>query len=154
MSQLELRIPPPLIAAAVAAAMVSAAIWLGPTLPFPAVVRVGAALVLAGAGAALDIAALLSFKRAKTTVNPMLPQSSAHMVRSGVFRFTRNPMYLGLVLILLALALYMASPWALLGPLVFGLYITRFQIVPEERALLERFGAEYAAYCAQVRRWL
>ena len=65
-----------------------------------------------------------------------------------------NPMYLGLALILLGLAVYLASPWALLGPLVFAAYITRFQIVPEERALQTRFGAAYTAYRARVRRWL
>ena len=76
------------------------------------------------------------------------------MVTNGIYGFTRNPMYLGLALILLGLAVFLASPWALLGPVGFVAFITRFQIRPEERALQARFGAAYTAYCARVRRWV
>ena len=123
-------------------------------LPLPPSVRVGAALVLVGVGACFDVAGLLAFRKAKTTVNPLAPNRSTAVVSTGVYRITRNPMYLGMALILLGLALYLASPWALLGPLVFAAFITRFQIQPEERALTARFGAAYTAYCTQVRRWL
>ena len=154
MSQLELKIPPPLVAAAVAGAMTAASVWLPQVLPLPPSVRVGAALVLVGVGACFDVAGLLAFRKAKTTVNPLAPNRSTAVVSTGVYRITRNPMYLGMALILLGLALYLASPWALLGPLVFAAFITRFQIQPEERALTARFGAAYTAYCTQVRRWL
>ena len=154
MSQLELKIPPPLVAATVAGAMVAVSVWLPQVLALPPGVRVGAALALAVVGACFDVAGLLAFRKAKTTANPMTPNRSAAVVSTGVYRITRNPMYLGLALILLGLALYLASPWALLGPLVFGAFITRFQIQPEERALTARFGAAYTAYCARVRRWL
>ena len=156
MSPLELKIPPPLVAAAVAGAMTAASVWLPPVLvlPLSPSVRVGAALVLVGVGACFDVAGLLAFRKAKTTVNPLAPNRSTAVVSTGVYRITRNPMYLGMALILLGLALYLASPWALLGPLVFAAFITRFQIQPEERALTARFGAAYTAYCTQVRRWL
>lgn len=156
MSQLELKIPPPLVAAAMAGAMTAASVWLPPVLvlPLSSSVRVGAALVLVGVGACFDVAGLLAFKKAQTTVNPLAPNRSTAVVSTGVYRITRNPMYLGMALILLGLALYLASPWALLGPLVFAAFITRFQIQPEERALTARFGAAYTAYCTQVRRWL
>ncbi len=156
MSQLELKIPPPLVAAAMAGAMTAASVWLPPVLvlPLSPSVRVGAALVLVGVGACFDVAGLLAFKKAQTTVNPLAPNRSTAVVSTGVYRITRNPMYLGMALILLGLALYLASPWALLGPLVFAAFITRFQIQPEERALTARFGAAYTAYCTQVRRWL
>lgn len=156
MSQLELKIPPPLVAAAMAGAMTAASVWLPPVLvlPLSPSVRVGAALVLVGVGACFDVAGLLAFKKAHTTVNPLAPNRSTAVVSTGVYRITRNPMYLGMALILLGLALYLASPWALLGPLVFAAFITRFQIQPEERALTARFGAAYTAYCTQVRRWL
>ncbi|MBW7833142.1 MAG: isoprenylcysteine carboxylmethyltransferase family protein [Simplicispira suum] len=154
MSQLELKIPPPLVAATVAAGMVSVALWVGPVLNLPVAFRLAGALALAVLGACLDVAGIWVFRQAKTTVNPMAPERSAKLVVRGVYRITRNPMYLGLVLILLGLALYLAAPWALLGPLAFAAYITRFQIVPEERAMAARFGADYAAYCAAVRRWL
>ena len=155
MSALELKIPPPLVAAAVAGCMYAAAVLLpAPVLALPPGVRVGMALALAAVGAGFDVAGLLAFRKARTTVNPLTPHRSVAVVSTGVYRLTRNPMYLGLALILLGLAVYLASPWVLLGPLVFAAYITRFQIVPEERALQARFGAAYTAYRARVRRWL
>ena len=155
MSALELKIPPPLVAAAVAGCMYAAAVLLpAPVLALPPGVCVGMALALAAVGAGFDVAGLWAFRKARTTVNPLTPHRSVAVVSTGVYRLTRNPMYLGLALILLGLAVYLASPWALLGPLVFAAYITRFQIVPEERALQARFGAAYTAYRARVRRWL
>ena len=153
MPSLELKIPPPLVAV-VAGAMVAAAVGLPPVLEVPYGVRLGGALVLAGAGACFDLAGLRAFRKAHTTINPLRPDRAAAVVTTGVYRVTRNPMYLGLVLILLGLALYLASPWAVLGPPVFVAYITRYQIQPEERVLAARFGTPYTDYCAQVRRWL
>ena len=153
MSQLELKIPPPLIAAITAGAMYGVAQLL-PVLDLPPAARVATALALAAVGASFDVAGLLAFRRAKTTVNPMTPQRSSSVVNSGVYRFTRNPMYLGLVFFLLAWAVYLSSAWALLGVPVFVAYITRFQIQPEESALAARFGKSYTDYCARVRRWL
>lgn len=152
---LELKIPPPLVAAAVAGGMY-VAVSLLPAVPLGLApgARLLLALGLAGVGACCDVAGLLAFRRASTTVNPLTPQRSAALVTTGVYRFTRNPMYLGLALVLLGLAVYLGSPWALAGPLVFAAYLTRFQIVPEERALAARFGTAHAAYCARVRRWL
>ena len=153
MFQLELKIPPPLVAVITAGAMYGAAQLL-PVFALSPTVRVGTALALAAVGAAFDMAGLLAFRRAKTTVNPMTPQRSSSVVNSGVYRLTRNPMYLGLVFFLLAWAVYLSSAWALLGGPVFMVYITRFQIQPEERALAARFGKSYTDYCARVRRWL
>ena len=109
-------------------------------------------IALAGAGVAM--AGALAFRRARTTVSPLKPQTTSSLVTSGVYRFTRNPMHVGLALVLLAWAVFVSSPWAFLGPMRFILYITRFQIVPEERALSGLFGAAYSAYRARVRRWL
>jgi protein-S-isoprenylcysteine O-methyltransferase Ste14 len=110
------------------------------------------ALVLLAA--AFDLSGLLAFRRARTTINPMKPGASSAMVSGGVYRITRNPMYVGLVLLLCGWSVYLGSPWAWLAPLAFAAYVTRFQIVPEERVLARLFGAEYAAYRARVRRWL
>ena len=153
MSSLELKIPPPAGALVVGIAMG----WVsryGVLEGVPLAWRVGAALLIAAVGAAFDVAGILAFRRAKTTVNPMKPEKSAALVSSGVYRITRNPMYVGMVFILLAWAVCLASPWALFGPLLFAAYITRFQIKPEERVLAARFGDEFASYTARVRRWL
>jgi protein-S-isoprenylcysteine O-methyltransferase Ste14 len=120
----------------------------------PAAVRLGACIVLALVGLAFGVAGVVSFRRARTTVNPTTPAAASSLVSSGVYRITRNPMYVGLALLLFAWAVFLSSAWSLLGVLAFVLYIGRFQIVPEERALAQLFGSEYTAYQAKVRRWL
>ena len=152
MNSLELKIPPPLVALLTGLLMWSAA-RLVPPLALPGVMRVAVAVVLAGAGVGLAISGVLTFKRAKTTVNPTTPAAASALVRTGVFRFTRNPMYLGLLLCLVAWAVYLSNALALLIVPLFVLYMNRFQIAPEERALATLFGDAYAAYKREVRRW-
>jgi protein-S-isoprenylcysteine O-methyltransferase Ste14 len=150
---LELKIPPPVVAIVLGAAM-----WLasrsGPSMELPLLVRslVFAAVALTGGATAL--AGDLAFRRARTTINPFKPQNTSSLVTSGVYRFTRNPMYLGLLMVVLGWAALLCSALALLGPVAFVAYITRFQIVPEERVLSAKFGAAYSGYLARVRRWL
>ena len=84
----------------------------------------------------------------------MKPQAASSLVVAGVYKITRNPMYLGLSLVLVGWAVFLWSAWALLGPVVFVAYISRFQIAPEERVLASLFGSEYSAYKTKVRRWL
>lgn len=150
---LDNRIPPPLVAAAFGLAM-----WVL-SVSIPAIdpgVRVKAAvsLLAVSGGATFGLAGIVAFRRARTTTNPHRPQAASALVTSGIYRFTRNPMYVGVALWLVALAVWLAFPWSLLGVLGFVLYVDRFQIVPEERALTALFGGEYRAYCAKVRRWL
>ncbi len=153
MKALELKIPPPVVALLAAAAMWGIARF-APTVDLPQSFRVGAAIACALAGVGIDIVALVSFARAGTTFNPMKVEKTSALVCSGVYRLTRNPMYLGSVLMLVAWAVYLSSAWALLGPVAFVLYMNRFQIAPEERTLASKFGDDYAAYRAKVRRWL
>ena len=86
-------------------------------------------------------------------MHPRAPERSSRLVTGGVYRFSRNPMYLALALFLLAWALWLGNGAALVWPALFAAYLTRFQIVPEERALAAKFGQEYAQYCRRVRRW-
>jgi protein-S-isoprenylcysteine O-methyltransferase Ste14 len=153
MRALELKVPPPVVALLAAAAMWAISLAT-PVAALPAPIRVAAAFAIALAGIGVAISGVIGFRRAKTTVNPLKPETTTSLVTSGVYRFTRNPMYAGLAMTLLALAVFLSSPLALLGPLGFILYITRFQIVPEERVLAAMFGADYSAYRAKVRRWL
>jgi protein-S-isoprenylcysteine O-methyltransferase Ste14 len=153
MKSLELRIPPPAIAVAIAAAM-----WalsrVTPSLQLSMGIRLMLALAVALAGVVFSVAGVISFRRAKTTLNPTKPQLTSSLVSSGIYTVTRNPMYVGLLLGLIAFAIFLSAPWALLGPAAYFLYIGRFQIEPEERALAALFGAEYSAYLSKVRRWL
>jgi protein-S-isoprenylcysteine O-methyltransferase Ste14 len=112
----------------------------------------GAAVALIGI--ACDLLGVMAFYRAKTTVNPLKPSATSSIVQSGIYRYTRNPMYLGMLLVLLGLALYLAHPAAFVALPVFVAYLTRYQIIPEERILAARFGAEYSAYASRVRRWI
>ena len=153
MGNLELKIPPPVVAATMLAAM-----WLlSRTLPrFDALgqARVAVAIGLAVLGVAVAGAGAIEFKRARTTVDPRRPAEASSLVTSGVYRMTRNPMYLGLTLVLLGWAALLSSPATLAGPAAFIAYMSRFQIRPEERILLDKFGGEYREYMARVRRWL
>lgn len=152
MQSLELKVPPPAIAALVAVVMWGLS-FITPVLEVSSRYRVAAAIAIALAGGAFSVAGILSFRRARTTANPTKPESASSLVSSGIYRITRNPMYVGLLFVLVAWATFLAAPWSLLGPLAFFFYIGRFQIAPEEKALSKTFGAEYSAYKAKVRRW-
>jgi len=147
------KIPPPIIGALVAAAMwaISA---LGPQLSIASGPKHAAVVILVVAGLAFDLLGLLAFRASRTTVNPLKPKRASTLVTSGVYRVSRNPMYVGMGLLLVAWALYLTALLPFAGPVIFVLYITRFQIQPEERALQGIFGEEYITYAAGVRRWL
>jgi protein-S-isoprenylcysteine O-methyltransferase Ste14 len=153
MRSLELRVPPVAVGLLAGALM-----WFvsrsAPRAVFalPGRTVVAAALVLAGAY--VSALGVLSFKRAGTTVNPMKPESSSSLVISGVYRVTRNPMYLGFFSILLGWAVFLSNGLACLVLPLFVLYMTLFQIKPEERVLESRFGQEFADYKGRVRRWI
>jgi len=153
MAKLELRVPPPVVAALAAAAMWLLAFAL-PPVPVGATARMAAAVAVAVVGGAFSAAGVLAFRRARTSANPMKPECASSLVTTGVYRITRNPMYVGLLLVLVAWALFLASPVSLAGPAAFFAYIDRFQIAPEERALSAMFGSAYAKYMSGVRRWL
>jgi protein-S-isoprenylcysteine O-methyltransferase Ste14 len=152
-SFLELKVPPPALALLLALLM-----WLASSftsrLEVPLGLRVGVALGLALVGLGFSAAGVIAFRRVRTTINPHKPTAASSLVSGGVYRITRNPMYLGLLLLLLGWAAFLSNLLALLLVPVFVLYINRFQIEPEERALSSLFGGEYAAYRKRVRRWL
>ena len=112
------------------------------------------AILILVAGAIIAFAGVYAFKKAQTTVNPMTPDAASSLVNSGICQITRNPMYLGFLLTLLAFAVYLQQPLALVWCLVFTWYMTSFQIKPEEHMLHQLFGQAYIDYCQQVRRWL
>ncbi len=152
-SGLELKLPPVAVGAIAAALMwcVSAAAPAFDFL-FPANVVLSASLALIGAVTCL--AGVVSFRRAKTTVNPMKPGSTTSLVVSGIYRYTRNPMYLGFLLILLGWAAFLLNVLAFVVLPMFVVWMSRFQISPEERVLASLFGNDYAEYRGRVRRWL
>lgn len=150
---LELRVPPPVVALLLGAVMA----WLAPQTPaldWHPLLRMGLALLLVMAGGGFDLAGLLAFRRQRTTVNPLRPDKTSVLVTGGVYRISRNPMYMGMALFLLAWAVWLGALGAFMGPVAFVAWISRFQIQPEERVLAEHFGQAFADYKRQVRRWL
>ena len=95
-----------------------------------------------------------NFKKKETTVNPIKPEEASQLVTDGFFKITRNPMYLGMLLFLLGLSIYNGLIVGLVFLPLFVGYITFFQIIPEERAMIKIFGEDYKAYMKKVRRWI
>lgn len=150
---MDTRIPPPVVALVLAACA-----WgLDSLMPelrraFPWQTEVASVLLVVGLAGMLS--GVLAFRIAKTTVDPLHPERAAQLVVSGIYRRTRNPMYLGMLLLLAAWAVYLGQPLALITLPFWVWFIGRFQIRPEEAALRRLFGSSYVAYCSTVRRWI
>lgn len=153
MKSMETKIPPAVLTAAIALLMwltpfIAPALWF--SLPWQSAVMwlitlPGMAITLFGAGA---------FHHANTTVDPTRPEMASSLVITGIYRYSRNPMYLGFLLVLAGWGMHISNLLAFVALPVYVMYMTRFQILPEERALLARFGAAYSDYQRSVRRWL
>ena len=153
MKILELKVPPPVVALILAIAMwLAASAWNALAFALPAGLAI--AIAVAALGGVISTAGLVSFRRARTTVSPTTPDAASSLVATGIYRVTRNPMYLGFVLVLTGWAIYLTNAVAFAGPLLFVLYIDRFQIVPEERALAAKFGTAFDDYRRRTRRWI
>ena len=153
MQWLELRIPPLLVWVVFAGAMFGVA-RLAPGLSFMLSMSPIIALALVALGGAVALAGVLAFRNKRTTVNPLNPGTTTVVVSSGVYRMSRNPMYLGFLIALAGWAVYLSNIGAILLLPAFVAYLTQYQIKPEERALAAKFGAEFAQYMSRVRRWL
>lgn len=153
MRRFELLIPPPLVMLVIGLIM-----WLLSEM-FPAMGLVLFRNIVAPAalgliGVAISLAGVVAFKGANTTIDPRRPAETSTLVSSGVYRYSRNPMYLGMLLVLIGWGVYLANLLSILCVFAFIAYITRFQIIPEERLLQEKFRTEFLAYKGKVRRWL
>jgi protein-S-isoprenylcysteine O-methyltransferase Ste14 len=153
MPSLELKVPPVPLAGVFAAAMLGLS-SLTPAATFVLPGRMGISLGLVVLGFAIALAGVVAFRAHKTTVNPLTPGASSVVVSTGVYRFSRNPMYLGFLLALVGWAIYLSNALAALLLPAFVAYMNRFQIKPEERVLLAKFGSQFSRYMASVRRWV
>jgi protein-S-isoprenylcysteine O-methyltransferase Ste14 len=150
---LELKLPPVVVAALAGLAMLAIDRLL-PSLRLASPILDTAVLVLTVLGVSIALGAMVSFHRARTTIDPRTPDASARLIRTGLFAWSRNPIYLAMALLLLAYAARLGHPVAALMVPAFMAWIQRFQIRPEERSLEALFGAPYRDYCRRVRRWL
>jgi protein-S-isoprenylcysteine O-methyltransferase Ste14 len=150
---LELKIPPLVLVIIAALIMWLGAVYL-PALNFRFPFQSAVSWVIGLSGALASALGVIEFRRAKTTVDPTKPNSASSLVRTGIYRCTRNPMYVGFLLILTGWAVAVANVASFLILPAFVVYMNRFQIKPEERALASIFGHDFKAYCTEARRWI
>ncbi len=110
-------------------------------------------LFLLGMGALVGLISLIQFYIAKTSIDPRTPSKASDLVTNGLYRFSRNPMYLALLMVLLAWGLWLGNAFNTLLAAGFVAYLNKFQIIPEEKVLSDIYGKAYQHYCTQVRRW-
>lgn len=120
------------------------------SVPFGTII----AIMFAAVGLLLLFLALRLFSEKRTTIDPLRPERAENVITSGIYGMTRNPMYLGLLLIVVAAAVAVANPVSLLAPVLFVFAMNELQIKPEEQALSQKFGPSYTGYCERVRRWI
>ena len=104
-------------------------------------------------GFLIMLVAIIQFISSKTTTNPLEPEKTSTLVTSGIYNFTRNPMYLAMLLFLIAFGLRLGNAFNTLVAAGFVYYMNHFQIKHEEKALKQKFGKTYQLYCKAVRRW-
>lgn len=153
MKFLELKVPPVALFILVLVASYFSAQQLSTGaigMPFKLVV-LGVGIVLSGV---IGLAGVWEFRKQKTTVNPIKVETASSVVDSGIFGYTRNPMYLGLFILLFCFGYFFQNIFSVLLSFAFVIYMNQFQIKPEERALEQLFGAEYVDYKQKVRRWV
>jgi len=153
MTFLEKKIPPPIVAVLFGILMKLLS-CCGLSIDIPTAVKLWVCAGLIILGLIVDVSALLSFRKVKTTINPLNPSAATELVVQGVYKISRNPMYLGLVLFLTAWGIYLSSLYSLMVIPAFIYYITYFQIFPEERALEEIFKGNFLHYKSSVSRWI
>ncbi|MDH5691742.1 MAG: isoprenylcysteine carboxylmethyltransferase family protein [Gammaproteobacteria bacterium] len=145
---------PPLLLTLLCALMMWGIANVMPQSSFPAAYSFQISMILAALAVFVAGCGVYAFRIAKTTMNPLKTDGVSSLVNSGIYRFTRNPMYLGFYLILLAWGVYLTNYLALAGSLLFVFYMNRYQILPEERALERIFGDSFERYKQDVRRWI
>ena len=153
MKTLENKIPPPILTVIIAATMWGVTKIQSP-ITMESHLRTGLMLALGAIAFAFGIGGIVTFRIAKTTINPVQIDRASRVVTGGIYRLSRNPMYVGLTALLAVWAVFLAAPMTLTGPIVFALFTHRFQILPEERVMTAKFGREYLDYKRRVRRWV
>ncbi len=145
---------PPVFQAVLAGFVAWAISRFSPLVEFSGVVAGVASATVGIAGVTCLLSAVRLFQRKQTTVNPLEPSKAERLVVDGLYRVTRNPMYVGMALLLVGWCLHLGTLSAFISVPVFVFAMNELQIKPEERALTDKFGEQYQAYCGQVRRWV
>ena len=145
------KIPPPIIAVTCIFANYLSTYVITP-FNFSNQGIVGSVIFVFGFASALS--AILLFRKKQTTVDPMKPEESTSLVTSGIFSYTRNPMYLGLFIVITSTVIFFGAWFGIIILCFFVWYINTFQIIPEEEAMQKLFGKKFEEYSQNVRRWI
>ena len=148
---METKIPPPLVTLIFGLSIYFSR-ELFPTIEIKYSFYVGIFLLLLGF--LILISAVRLFRIDQTTVNPLSPMQATKLVTEGIFKFSRNPMYLGMACVLASLAMFFNIIGGIVFITLFCAYITKFQIVPEEKAMLDLFSEDFDQYKQTTRRWI
>lgn len=151
MSKFETKIPPPIVALISGLIISSSSAFI---TPFGFFGHKFFALILLILCFTLLIMSIKKFHREETTINPLKPEQASKLLTTSVYSFSRNPMYLGLSGILIGIFLFLGSWFGIVIIPIFVIYITKYQIKPEEYAMNKKFGGQYQSYCNKVRRWI
>lgn len=155
MGLLELKFPPLIVGLAAGLIGWALAYFIpAPSMGAPGPLRIAAVVFLVALGLSLAVWAVLNFRSAATTVNPVAIENTTSLVVSGPYKWTRNPMYVGMAVVVAAFGLWLGHWSGMVAVAAFVAFITRFQIIPEERMMREKFGPAFDDYCARVPRWL
>ena len=154
---LTLKIPPPIYALSAALLMWAMARFLPDfslVISLPPLFNRLLIILLIALAIVFDGTALILFLQQKTTINPCFPERAKVLITTGIYRFSRNPMYMGMVFLLIAWAIHLMHPLPWMVIPLFIMVVQHLQILPEEKILRQRFNANYQNYCRQVRRWI
>jgi len=149
---LELKIPPPILV--ISTATIMSGMWYCQFCPLSNPLHLLVTIICGTVGFVFWITGMIQFGKSGTTIATTHPEKASLLVNTGIYRYSRNPMYVGVSLFLFALGIFLDDGLALLMIPLFVVYLTYFQIIPEERALEKRFGDEYHEYKKSVRRWI
>ena len=146
-----IKIPPPLIVLVLIVSIYFSSKKIDP-INIPLQLEIS--IFILSAGILIFVNPVLQFIKSKTTVNPIQFEEVNKLVTSGIFKYSRNPMYLGMLMIVLSTSIFYLNIYSILTPLLFMLWINKFQIKREEEFLIEKFGDEYLSYKKKTRRWI
>ncbi|KHT62867.1 isoprenylcysteine carboxyl methyltransferase [Photobacterium gaetbulicola] len=149
---MELRLPPPVIVLITLGCMLALSHYW-PLYTFTFAGQRYVILLFCLLGTLLGLMAVWSFAKARTSIDPRFPNKTSKLVTTGIYRYSRNPMYLGLLSFLCAAFVYFSALSPLVMIVMFVFYMNNFQIAPEEAVLQAMFGEQFEHYCQQVRRW-
>ena len=145
------KIPPPLVALTFGF-LINYTKNIFPKIEIKNEIIFGSFMIISGLIAILS--AITTFKKYHTTITPLNPANTTKLITDGIYKFSRNPMYLGLLLVLLGISIILNLIGGFFLIPLFILYLNLFQIIPEENAMVDLFKDEFLEYKKNVRRWI